>query len=387
MKYQTYAFLIFFSVVISIYTLVNVYIFFKGQNALSLYPVIQKYYTILFWIFAFSYIAGRVLEKIWLSPFSAAFTWIGSFWLAIMLYAFLFSFSADLFKFINWIFHFLPEKGSIQLMQLKFYYFIFSLLVISVVVIAGYFNAVNPRVKKLDLQIDKKTGIEKLKIVAVSDIHLGTVISQSRVEKLVKLINRSNPDLVLFAGDVVDEDVGLVMRTKSAKGFQNIKSRYGVYAILGNHEHIGGADEAVAYLQRYNIVFLRDSMVEIAGSVVLIGREDKDMFRFSGKSRLELYQLMENVNKSKPVILLNHQPFNLQEVVKSGVDLQISGHTHHGQLWPFNYLTSAIFELSWGYKKIKDTHFYVSSGYGTWGPRVRVGNRPEIVEINLSFNK
>lgn len=85
--------------------------------------------------------------------------------------------------------------------------------------------------------------------------------------------------------------------------------------------------------------------------------------------------------------MLNHQPFNLQEVAQSGVDLQISGHTHHGQLWPFNYLTSAIFELSWGYKKIENTHFYVSSGYGTWGPRVRVGNRPEIVEINLSFAK
>ena len=91
------------------------------------------------------------------------------------------------------------------------------------------------------------------------------------------------------------------------------------------------------------------------------------------------------MDRSKPVILLDHQPFNLEKSVKEGVDLQLSGHTHHGQLWPLNYITSAIYEVSTGYRKIENTHFYVSTGFGTWGPPIRLGNRPELVNIILKF--
>jgi len=95
---------------------------------------------------------------------------------------------------------------------------------------------------------------------------------------------------------------------------------------------------------------------------------------------------MAGVDKDYPVILMDHQPFRLEEAVSNGADLQLSGHTHHGQLWPFNHITSAIFEVSWGYRQIGRTHVYVSSGVGTWGPPVRVGNRPEIVHLTLLFD-
>jgi predicted MPP superfamily phosphohydrolase len=95
---------------------------------------------------------------------------------------------------------------------------------------------------------------------------------------------------------------------------------------------------------------------------------------------------MQQVDRSRPVILLDHQPFNLERSVEQGVDLQLSGHTHHGQLWPFNYITTAIYEISSGYKLIGKSHFYVSTGFGTWGPPVRLGNRPEIVQIKITFD-
>jgi predicted MPP superfamily phosphohydrolase len=119
----------------------------------------------------------------------------------------------------------------------------------------------------------------------------------------------------------------------------------------------------------------------------IIGREDRDKPRFSSRKRKNTEQLLTNLDKSKPLILLDHQPFEMDIKELMGIDLTLSGHTHHGQMWPLNYITKAIYEVSWGYKKKGNTHIYVSSGVGGWGPPVRIGNRPEIVLINLHFAK
>ena len=106
---------------------------------------------------------------------------------------------------------------------------------------------------------------------------------------------------------------------------------------------------------------------------------------FTEKNGCHLGELMKQADTTKPVILLDHQPFHLDETAKYGVDLQLSGHTHNGQMWPLNYVTSMIYELSYGYLKKRNTHFIVSSGYGLWGPRVRSGSRSEILLINIKF--
>jgi predicted MPP superfamily phosphohydrolase len=117
----------------------------------------------------------------------------------------------------------------------------------------------------------------------------------------------------------------------------------------------------------------------------IIGREDRDKRNFAGTNRKDIENLMQGLDQSLPIIMLDHQPFELDKKEKLGIDLTLSGHTHHGQMWPLNYITKAIYEVSWGYKKKGDTHVYVSSGVGGWGPPVRIGNRPEIVLINVMF--
>jgi uncharacterized protein len=159
-----------------------------------------------------------------------------------------------------------------------------------------------------------------------------------------------------------------------------------VYAITGNHEYIGGATRACKYLESHGIKMLRDTALFIDNSFWLAGREDRDIARFDGQNRKPLNEIMGKVDFKNPVILMDHQPFHLKEVANAGVDLQLSGHTHHGQIWPFNYITQAIYEVSMGYKRIENTHFYVSCGYGGWGPPIRIGNRPEIVNIRLNFD-
>jgi predicted MPP superfamily phosphohydrolase len=222
-----------------------------------------------------------------------------------------------------------------------------------------------------------------LTIVAASDIHLGTIVGRRRFERIVDAIDDLQPDLILLPGDIVDEDLAPVIRANLGEHLRALHAPMGVYAITGNHEYIGGVEAAVAYLREHGITVLRDSSVVLDGGLTLVGREDRSVVTMAGKTRKGLKELMGGVDSSRPVILMDHQPFHLEEAVEAGVDLQLSGHTHHGQLWPLNLITRAVYEVSWGYLRKGKTHIYVSSGIGSWGPPVRTGNHPELVRILL----
>ncbi|MFZ4548102.1 MAG: metallophosphoesterase [Bacteroidales bacterium] len=382
---KSYQFLIFFSIVLLIYSLVNYYIYIRGMQALPAGWVFRKWYP---WIFLFvgaSYVIGRILERIWISPLSSFFTFVGSFWLAVMVYLLMAVLVVDIVRIILF---FIPKPAffTANYIQIKSTLFMSVSGIIGFVVLLGHINALNPRTKRLDIHIDKKAGdMKTLHIAAASDIHLGTLVGPRRTAKLVRMLNECNADMILFAGDIVDEDLAPVIRYDLGRSLLKLKAPLGVYAITGNHEYIGGADSAVKYLENHGVKMLRDTVFKINDSFYLSGRNDRDSKRFNGKERKALGDLLQGVDLSYPVLMMDHQPFNLQQVVDAGVDFQLSGHTHHGQLWPFNYITDAIYEVSWGYKQKGKSQFYVSSGYGGWGPSVRTGNRPEIVDIYITF--
>jgi predicted MPP superfamily phosphohydrolase len=383
---QKRAFIIFFSVVLFLYTLINLYIFIRGWQVIPASTSVRLGYAVVSLILFGSFIAGRFLERVALSRFSSALVWIGSFWLGAMVYFFLILLAIDVVRLINSFIPFLPSfftagHEAKQIAAIGICGFVV------LIIIAGFINALKPRVKILELSIHKSVNpTKRLNVVVASDIHLGTLICKSRLEGIVEKINSLNPDLVLLPGDVVDEDLGPVIRENLGETLRKIRSKYGVFAITGNHEYIGGVEEACRYLADHGITMLRDSSIKIDNSFTIVGREDASIKQFAHKRRKSLEELMENVDTSRPVILMDHQPFRLEEAEKKGADLQLSGHTHHGQLWPFNFITKRVYELSWGYKKKGNTHFYVSSGVGTWGPPVRTGNRPEIVNIRLRFD-
>jgi uncharacterized protein len=383
---KTSAFVIFLLVVLTVYGLVNTYIFLRGLQALPPGTTIRSWYIPVFWFLAASFVLARFLERAIPCNVTEMFSWVGSFWLAAMAYFLLIILLLDITRGLNHLLHFLPSVIYDDYAKVKLIIFWTSLVIVSVTLFAGFINARNPRIKRLEIGIRKDAGgLDSLTIALASDIHLGTLVGKNGARRLVDGINNLNPDIILLAGDVVDEDVKPVIRRNLGETLSNLKSRYGVYAITGNHEYIGGAEEAVRYLQAHNIKYLRDTALLIDQKFWLAGREDRDISRFSGKSRKPLNEVLNGVDRARPVILMDHQPFNFGDVVKENVDLQLSGHTHHGQIWPFNWITNAIYEVSWGYKKKEETHFYVSSGFGTWGPPVRLGNRPEIVYIVVHF--
>lgn len=375
--------IIFLGIVFFIYFSINIYIYIRGIQTIGLLPGFRRGYILTFWAIVFSFITGEVLEHTHPSVVSEWIYRVGAFWLAFMLYLFLMILFIDIIRLFDHFFHFLPELSGKQ----KPLVGIIVFASVAIIVISGHINALTTRVKEINLDIPKTVkGEQKMKVLMVSDIHLGALIGENLEEKLVSIIKKRNPDLVLLCGDLVDGDIGEVLRKNLGRHLQEIKTPLGVYAIPGNHEYIGGIRKTLPYLRSINIHVLRDEIIVLPNGVQIIGRDDRDSRRMGDGGRKTLNQLMAGVDKSFPVIVMNHQPFHLEEAEKEQVDLHLSGHTHNGQLWPLNYLTKAIFEKSWGFLKKGNTHFYVSSGYGTWGPPVRTGNTPEVVIFNLSFN-
>lgn len=383
---KTINFIIFFGIFFTIYGLINYYLFIRGWQAIPQGSPVRTLYLIVFLLFSVAFVAGRLLERVWLSPISEALVWIGSFWLAAMLYFFLAVVLLDLLRLVNHFFPFFPGSVIERYGEFKQWTLAVVVLIVAIVLAYGHLNASIPRVHELSIRIPKKVdGMQSMTIVSASDIHLGSIIGRGRFDAIVQKINALNPDLVLIPGDLVDEDLAPVIKENLGDALRTIRTRFGVLAITGNHEYIGGVEEACAYMAEHGITVLRDSVARVGPGIYVVGREDRSISQFSGKRRKSLEDLMSSVDKGAPVILLDHQPFGLDDGVRSGVDLQISGHTHHGQLWPLNYVTSAIYEVSWGYLKKENTHIYVSTGVGTWGPPVRIGNRPEILHITLTF--
>jgi hypothetical protein len=379
-------FVIFFSIALSVYALINYYIFIREWEAGGFQSTWRTIYVAAFLLLSISFIAGRILERVTLSWFSSTLVLLGSFWLAAMVYFLLFAFAIDIIRLLNFIVPFFPSFLTVNPERTKEITSFAIIVVVLVIVLGGYINARTPIIKTLELSISKNgRTIKSLNIAVASDIHLGTIVCKSKLERIVQHINSLNPDLVLLPGDVVDEDIGPVIRNNLGETLRKIRSKYGVFAITGNHEYIGGVEPACRYLAEHGITMLRDASVKIGDGLYVVGREDISIRGFTGKTRKPLSELMAEVDKSYPVILMDHQPFRLAEAEANGVDLQLSGHTHHGQLWPFNFITKKVYELSWGYKKKGHTHYYVSCGVGTWGPPIRTGNRPEIINIKLQF--
>jgi predicted MPP superfamily phosphohydrolase len=384
---RTHAFIIFFSIVIVLYGLINTYIYLRGLQAIPSASSLRQWFTVVFWSLALSYFIARLLERFSISWLTDGLVWIGSFWLGAMAYFVIILLVIDILRLAN---YFVPFFPVIITQNYQYAKQIIALVVVGIVlmtVIGARLNQMFPQIKTLELTIHKESPLKELNIAMISDVHLGTIVCNSHFMRIVEKINSLNPDIVLFAGDLVDEDIAPVIRQNLGETIRQIKSKYGIYGITGNHEYIGGVEAACKYLTEHGVVMLRDSVAQIAGAFTLVGREDISIQQFGGGKRKPLTELIKTVNKNLPIILMDHQPMHLNESVEQGIDLQLSGHTHNGQLWPFNYITDAVYEIGWGYKQKRNTHIYVSCGVGTWGPPMRTGSRPEVVQIKLVFGK
>lgn len=295
-------------------------------------------------------------------PLASACYEVGFSSLFIMLYLFIAFLLLDIARLI----HVIPKSWLHDNGYTSSILFVTMLAVF----IYGYVHYQHKTRLPLTLTTHKDIGKEK-KIVMMSDLHLGYHNQKKDLARWVDLINAEQANLILIAGDIIDMSMRPLEEEDMAQELRRLNAP--VYACLGNHDYFCGVSNAQRFLSEANIKVLRDS-VDTIGGLCLIGRDDR-----TNPHRKTLAELTKGIDNDKYVILLDHQPYHLEQAEQAKIDFQLSGHTHHGQLWPISWITEAIYECAHGEWQRGDTHYYVSSGLGIWGGKFRIGTQSEYI--------
>ncbi|MBC8015327.1 MAG: metallophosphoesterase [Sporomusaceae bacterium] len=368
-----------------LYVISNYYIglrLWQSIGALAA-PEMVSYYWIIFSLVAGAYFLGRLGAIYFPGDYSDRAIWYGSHWLGLAFYLLLFWLAYDSAARVGLYIGVFAPEGSLYSAGAGA-----AILAAALGITAyGVRNAGIPRVRHYDITINKQAGsCKELHVVMISDLHLGLLVGRERLMRGVQIINELDPDIVLMPGDILDENVGAFVENKMPEVLRGIQSRFGVFGILGSHEYIyGHSEKALTYLKQAGITILRDQYIKLPNDVYIVGRDDLFREQLVGTPRQTLEMILKSCNRGLPIILMDHQPVDLEEAQLQGVDLQLSGHTHHGQIFPMGLLTRAHFEIDWGYLRKKQYQIIVSCGYGTWVAPLRVGTISEIVDITIKF--
>ncbi|MDR1516592.1 MAG: metallophosphoesterase [Dysgonamonadaceae bacterium] len=285
----------------------------------------------------------------------------------------------DFGRLLNHIFRFADTQLVFSLFYHNWKMSLAILGGVAVLLFAGYLNYRDKRREYIHVQTEKwKPNAKPLRVVAMSDLHLGYTISADELRQWVALVNAEKPDLVLIGGDLIDNNLRIVERAALDKELQKINAPMGVYAVPGNHEFISGIKASEAFYQKAGITLLRDSVVKLE-NITIVGRDD-----YSNRHRKNLDELLKPSDLSQYTVLLDHQPQHLHDAERARIDFQFSGHTHNGQVFPLSLLVDRMFELSHGFLKKSDTRFFVSSGLGIWGGKFRIGTHSDYLVMDIS---
>ena len=345
----------------------NIYLFIRLLQAVVALPLwVRLLFSILFWLSAFALFLALGLRNVAMPETvqRALFT-VGSVWLVFLLYAILSLLFCELISL--WLP--LPHHGVL-----------YALAATILLLAAGYINYRYPRVEQLEIVTKNGENGSSMRLVAISDVHLGYGTTKADLRRYVELIKAQKPDVVVIVGDLIDNSVKPVVADDMCSEFSHVHARMGVYMVAGNHEYISGIHACESYLAKSSVRMLRDSIATLPNGVQLICRDDR-----SNRERATLATLVERANTASPIIVLDHQPYDIAESSRLAIDLHLSGHTHRGQVWPISWITDSLFEQSYGYRKWDNTHAYVSSGLSLWGPPFRIGTKSELVVIDLKW--
>jgi uncharacterized protein len=341
------------------------------------------WYWISFAVLSGLYFFGRIGSVLCPGDGSDRLIWLGSYWLATAFYVLILWLAFDTVVIVGRILGLLsPEAGPYCISA-----GVSTLGAALSTVAYGAWQARIPRISRYSITINKRAAhLATIKVVMISDLHLGLLVGKKRLEQAVEIVASLQPDLVLLPGDILDENIGAFVENDMPEVFRKLQPGLGVYGVLGSHEYVWGhAEKALSILKQAGITILRDNWVMIADSFYLLGRDDAFREQIVGTPRKSLAAIMRGCDRLRPLIVMDHQPGNLEDGISQAIDLQLSGHTHHGQFFPINLLTPLLFPVDWGYLRRGNFQILVSSGYGTWGPPIRTGTISEIVSMTIKF--
>lgn len=350
-----------------------------------------------------SVFTGKILSDRNLKHF---FTCLGNYWLGFLIYLVFFFFVTDIVLIIRKIIKQKNSENNCEFHSRREGFLIVAavLAASTLFIVYGSIHQKSIIVSDYEIPIDKDGGkYSSLNMILIADLHLGHSIGSDDMEKMVTLINKENPDIVILAGDIFDNDYDALDDPKHlSQILSEIKCRLGVYAVYGNHDVketlVGGfsvehSHKALRdsrmeeFMKESGITVLEDVTVLVDDSFYLTGRLDGEKNGFGSAKRKSIEELTESVDKTKPLFVINHEPDELKEYAGWGVDLLLSGHTHAGQFFPLTLCQPLVWENLWGITKVDDMYSIVTSGVGIYGPPIRVLTDSEIMHVNIKFKK
>ncbi|QBQ64253.1 metallophosphoesterase [Actinobacillus indolicus] len=321
----------------------------------------RKIFTLL------SYISANTLVILHITRTVQSFRAV-ALMLALLLFAFFVRFAFILIQKIAQ--HFIARDAVNRWLKLLYLPALISFVGFTV------YNAYTPKVVHYQITLDKP--MSPIKIGMASDFHLGKFFGATQLDKLAEIFNQEKVDLILLPGDIMDDNVSAYVAENMQPHLAKLKASLGVYATLGNHDFFGAQNAIAEEIRKAGITVLWDQAVTLDGKFTIIGRND-DLV----KKRPSTEQLLKDVDTTLPVFLLDHRPTQIEQHAKLPIDIQVSGHAHKGQIFPANLITSVIYRLHYGYEKIGNGHFFVTSGYGFWGIPMRLGSQSEVMIIEV----
>ncbi len=374
--------ILFLSTFLLLYGGLHVYAFLKAKSAFALGVRSGFFLALLMAVMTLAPLIIRLVERQGHEGTARFLSYIGYTWMGILLLFFVSGVTLDLYRLALHTVEVVLRKDFIFLRPSPRACFVLPLVCAIAISVYGFFEARDIRVERLTIRTPKiPATVDRIKIVQISDVHLGLIVREERLERILEKVKNEKPDMVISTGDLVDGQIDNL--TGLAELLKGVKPRYGKYAITGNHEFYAGLPQALKFTKQAGFIMLRGRGITVAGLINLAGVDDPAGIVSGFYRGVYERDLLSRLPREKFTILLKHHPI-VDESAIGLFDLQISGHTHYGQIFPFRYVTRLSFPYNTGWFDLpKQSHLYVSRGTGTWGPPIRVLSPPEVTVYEL----
>lgn len=375
---------LFLLIYFSIYGGAHLYAFLKLKRGFALELPAYLILAIFMILMVILPIVVRISERHGYEALARGLAYIGFMWMGLLFIFISVSFFFDIYRLL----HFLARmfiRNPLEAFTLSLRNFCTIAILISfAVVIYGYFEALHIRTEHVTVKTRKMPEkIGRFRVVQISDVHLGLIVGKYRLKRILRQVKNARPDILVSTGDLVDgqmDDLGMLTDM-----FQNIPTKYGKFAVTGNHEFYAGIDRALAFTEKAGFTILRGEGLTVSNILNVAGVDDPARKRYGPDRAASEKALLEKMPREKFTLFLKHQPVINSESL-GRFDLQLSGHTHKGQIFPFNLVTKLFYRMHTGLSKVSgNALLYVSRGSGTWGPPVRFLSSPEVTIIDITY--
>ncbi len=374
---------LFLLIYFSIYGGAHLYAFLKLKRGFALGLPAYLTLAIFMILMVVLPIVVRISERHGYEALARGLAYIGFTWMGLVFIFISVSFFFDIYRLLHFLARILTQRPLADFTLSLRNFSTLAILFSFAVVIYGYFEALHIRTERVTVKTSKiPEKIGRFRVVQISDIHLGLIVGKYRLKRILRQVKDARPDILVSTGDLVDGQMDDLEALTDM--LQNIPTQYGKFAITGNHEFYAGLDRALAFTEKAGFIILRGEGITVSNLLNVVGVDDPARKRYVQGPPASEKALLEKMPKEKFTLFLKHQPVISSESLGM-FDLQLSGHTHKGQIFPFNLVTKLYYRMHTGLSKVNgNALLYVSRGSGTWGPPVRFLSPPEVTIIDIT---